>query len=64
MCNEHSFGKLVQFMGGVLIPLARWPGSLEQGLCGHTPLFREGVLQDTSSTYSGLVGSRGRGETL
>lgn len=35
--------------------LKRCPGSLGQGLCDHISLARVGVLEDTSSTYSGAV---------
>ena len=39
----------------VFMPLGRWSESLGQGLCGHVPLARTGVLEDTSSAYSGAV---------
>lgn len=55
----NSFRELVHLLGareGVFMPLTRWPGSLGQGMCGHVPLAREGVLEGVLSTYPGAVG--------
>lgn len=48
------------YSGGAFMPLGRWPGSLWQGLCGHVQLIRTGVLEDTSSVYSGAVSEGGK----
>ena len=52
-----SFAHWVQ--GGLFMLLGRWPASLVQGLRGHAPLARAGVLEDASSTYSGAAGVPG-----
>jgi hypothetical protein len=41
----------------VVTPLSRWAGSLVKALCSHVPLAKAGMLENSSSTYLGVVGS-------